>query len=121
MFVNRILSATANLSANVSIITRQNVFAELNSVFTTLETVAKLIGKVPDTDLANIIESDTFVMFKPIDPPDSITLTDNTPITAFKSFSDDNITSTDNGTFFTINKTVVVWGPYSILASSKRS
>ena len=114
MFVNRVLSATANLSANVSVITGQNVFAELNSVFTTLETVVKLIGKVPDTDLANIIESDTFVMYKPIDPPDSITLTDNTPITITKAFSDDNIILADNGTFFTINKTAVVWGPYSI-------
>ena len=114
IFVNRVLTSTANIAANVNIIARQNVYAELNSVFTTLETVAKFIGKVPATDTANIIESDTFVMYKPIDSPDSITLTDNTPITTTKALSDDNITSTDNGTYYTINKTVVVWGPYSI-------
>ena len=115
LFVNRVLTATANLSANVSVITRQNVYADLFSTFSTLETVTKLIGKVPDTDSANVVESETFIMFKPIDPPDSITLTDNTPITTTKALSDDNIASTDNGTYFTINKTVVVWGPYSII------
>ena len=37
LFVNRVISNTANISANVSIETRKNVFLELNSVFTTLD------------------------------------------------------------------------------------
>ena len=78
-----------------------------------METVAKFIGKVPDTDTANIIESNTFEMFKPIEPPDSITLTDVTPITTIKSPSD-NVISTDNGTFFTLNKVARIGLPHFI-------
>jgi len=114
LFVNRVLTSTANIAANVNVVTRQNVFAELNSVFTTLETVTKFVNKIADADNTTIIENETFVMYKPIDPPDSITLTDITPITTVKALSDNNITSIDNGTYYTINKTVVVWGPYSI-------
>jgi len=114
LFVNRVLTSTADLAANVNVVTRQNVFAELNSVFTTLETVTKFVSKIADADNTTIIENETFVMYKPIDPPDSITLTDITPITTTKALSDDNITLTDNGTFYTLNRTVVLWGPYLI-------
>jgi hypothetical protein len=114
LFVNRVLTTTANIAGDVDVVTRHNLFAEINSVFTTLETTTKFIGKVPATDTANIIESETFVMYKPIDPPDSIELTDDTPITTIKALSDDNIASTDDGTYYTINKTVVVWGPHAI-------
>ena len=113
LFANRVVTSTANVSANVEVVSSKNVFTQLNSVFTTLETVAKFIGKVPDTDTANIIESNTFEMFKPIEPPDSITLTDVTPITTIKSPSD-NVISTDNGTFFTLNKVARIGLPHFI-------
>ena len=114
LYVNRVLTTTANLAADISVVSRKNVSAQFNSVFTTLENIAKLIGKVPTTDTANVTESETFVMYKPIDPPDSITLTDTTPITTTKALSDENITSTDNGTFFTFNKVARVGLPHLI-------
>jgi hypothetical protein len=114
LFVNRVLTATADLAANVSVIFKQNVYAELNSVFTTLEDVAKFTSKIADADNTTIIENETFVLYKPIDPPDSITLTDNTPITTIKGLSDNNITSTDDGTFFTMNKVARIGLPHLI-------
>ena len=114
LFVNRVLTTTANITGNISVITRQNVYAELNSVFTTLEDVAKFTGKIADADNTTIIENETFVLYKPIDPPDSITLADDTPITTIKGLSDDNITSTDDGTFFTMNKVARIGLPHLI-------
>ena len=57
LFVNRVLSATANISANVSVITRQNVYADLNSTFTTLEAVGKQVGKLVDLDTISTSEA----------------------------------------------------------------
>ena len=37
MFVNRVISTTANISANITVETRKNVFLQFNSVFTTLD------------------------------------------------------------------------------------
>ena len=42
MFVNRVISTTANISANITVETRKNVFLQFNSVFTTLD--SKLIN-----------------------------------------------------------------------------
>ena len=119
LFVNRVMTTTANIAGDVDVITRRNLFAEINSVFTTLETVTKFIDKIPATDTANIIESNTYVMYKPIDPPDSIELTDTTPITTTKALSDDNITSTDNGTFYTLNKVARVGLPHLITDTNR--
>jgi len=45
LFVNRVLTTTANIAADVSVVTRKNVFSQFNSVFATLDSVAKRIGK----------------------------------------------------------------------------
>jgi hypothetical protein len=113
LFVNRVLTTTANITGDISVITRQNIFAQINSVFTTLENVAKFVDKIADADNTTIIENETFVLYKPVDPPDSITLTDDAPLTTIKALTDDNITSTDDGTYYTFNKTVVIWGPHT--------
>jgi hypothetical protein len=57
LFVNRVLTTTANIAANVSVITRRNVASEFNSVFSTLENTSKLIRKTLDIDITSIEES----------------------------------------------------------------
>jgi hypothetical protein len=53
LFVNRVLSTTADLSAIISVQSRKNVQSELNSVFTTLENLSKVSYKTLDTDTVN--------------------------------------------------------------------
>ena len=102
LFVNRVLFATANISANVSVITGQNVYADLFSTFSTLETVAKLVRKVVDADNVSTTENTVYTITKPIE--DSFSISDNITISITKSLIDNNFEFTDN-TNFTFNKT----------------
>jgi hypothetical protein len=102
LFVNRVLFATANISANVSVITGQNVYADLFSTFSTLETVAKLVSKVVDADNVSTTENTVYTITKPIE--DSFSISDNITISITKSLIDNNFEFTDN-TNFTFNKT----------------
>ena len=56
LFVNRVLSTTADISGIVSVQSRKNVHSELNSVFTTLDTISKVMYKTIDTDTVNLSE-----------------------------------------------------------------
>jgi len=53
LFVNRVLSTTADLSAAISVQSRKNVQSELNSVFAVLENLSKVSYKTLDTDTVN--------------------------------------------------------------------
>jgi hypothetical protein len=86
MFVNRVLSTSANISANVSIVTRQNVYTDLFSTFTTLETVSRLIGKTANTDIINTAENTTYSIAKPIS--DETSITDVVTISIIKNYTD---------------------------------
>jgi hypothetical protein len=100
LFVNRVISTTANLSGNVSVISRKNVYSELNSVFSTLETNIKLVNK-PFDDSVGTAEVNTYVLTKyPIS--DDAPILDNITINVFKTLADDALSSDD--TSFSLNK-----------------
>lgn len=101
LFVDRVISNTADISANVSIQSSKNVEAELNSVFATLETVLKNTNKLL-IDSANVTESSTYLMNKLADT-DTITLSDTVPITIYKVI-DDILTVNDNDYTYNLNK-----------------
>ena len=96
LFVNRVLSATANLSANVSVVSKQNVYADLFSTFSTLETVAKLVSKVADADNVSTTENTVYSITKPLE--DSSTIIDTITISISKAFAD-NTEFSDNNSF----------------------
>lgn len=96
LFVNRVLSATANLSANVSVVSKQNVYADLFSTFSTLETVAKLVSKVVDADNVSTTENTVYSITKPLE--DSSTISDTITISISKAFAD-NTEFSDNNSF----------------------
>jgi len=97
MFVNRVLTATANLSADVSVVTRQNVYADLFSVFSTLETVGKLITKPVDVDNVIATENNTYTLTKPIS--DETSVSDVITISITKVFDEDEVTFSDNSSY----------------------
>ena len=101
LFVNRVMSATANISANVSVITRQNVYADLFSTFSTLETVAKLVSKVADADNVSTTENTVYTITKPLE--DSTTISDTITISMYKVSTDDTTLSDNNS--FTFSRT----------------
>ena len=57
LFVDRVLSATADISGIISVQSRKNVNSELNSVFATLDTVSKVSYKTLDEDTVNLSEA----------------------------------------------------------------
>ena len=89
LFVNRVLSATANLSANVSVVSKQNVYADLFDTFSTLDTVAKLMLKNVDTDNVSTTENTVYTITKPI--TDETTISDIVTISVIKTLTDDFI------------------------------
>ena len=102
LFVDRVLSATADISGIISVQSRKNVNSELNSVFTTLDYVTKLISKVADNDnVVTSAEITSYSLFKPLS--DESTISDVVSISVLKSLTDDTQPS-DSNTFFTFNK-----------------
>jgi hypothetical protein len=57
MFVNRVISTTANISANITVETRKNVFMQFNSTFNALDTSLVALYKNLGTD--NVATTDT--------------------------------------------------------------
>jgi hypothetical protein len=90
LFVNRVLSATADVSANISVVSKQNVYADLFSTFTTLETVAKLMLKTVDADNVSTTEN-------------NFTISDSLTISISKALEDNTEFSDNNN--FTFNRT----------------
>lgn len=95
LFVNRIVSVTADLSANISVISRKNVNSELNSVFSTLDTLSKLLEK-PVDDTVSTSETNIYSLEKPIS--DETTISDIITISVLKDITED-ITLSDNTSF----------------------
>lgn len=94
LFVNRVLSATADISGIINVESGKNVNSELNSVFATLETVSKLIGKVADNDnVVTSAEITSYSLFKPL--LDEVSISDIVTISAFKTITDDAQLSED--------------------------
>ena len=118
MFVNRIVSTTADVSANVSVETRKNVFAQLNSVFSYLDSkVYTLTKPLSDNNINPIesssynltkslsdnltpIESLTYSLSKPIS--DSFTPSDSLTINFGLSLTDNAISFSDSLTSFNL-------------------
>jgi hypothetical protein len=97
LFVNRVLTATADISANVSVVARQNVLAELFSTFSTLETVGKLISKPVGADNVIATEDNIYSLTKPL--TDETSVSDVITISITKSFEDDDVTLSDNTSY----------------------
>ena len=80
LFNNRILSITANLQSNVSVITTSNIFIELRDTFEAIDviTLSNLYERAI-TDNTTFIESNVYLLYKNIDNNDStVSLTDTT-------------------------------------------
>jgi len=71
MFVNRVVSATANISANVTVETRRNVLTQLNSVFNTLDTITVALLKTLVPESANVTDSLSITLYTTINNTDS--------------------------------------------------
>jgi hypothetical protein len=101
LFVDRVLSATADISGIISVQSRKNVNSELNSVFTTLDAASKLIRKLADND--NVITSAEITDYQLTKPlTDDTTISDVITISVFKALTDDLEFSDNN--IFTLNK-----------------
>ena len=95
LFVNRALTSTASISANVEVVSAKNVFTQLNSVFSTLDSKIYQMQK----PLANVTSiSDTFIsldVYKPIS--DTATISESLNITLYlAAFSDSVIMGDEN-------------------------
>ena len=77
LFVNRVISTTANVSANVGVESRKNVFVELSSVFTTLDSAQVALLKNLGTDSASTTDSLTISLARSFTDNSSITDTFN--------------------------------------------
>ena len=80
LFNNRVLSITANLQSNVSVITTSNIFIELRDTFEAIDviTLSNLYERAI-TDNTTFIESNVYLLYKNIDNNDStVSLTDTT-------------------------------------------
>ena len=86
MFVNRVISTTANIAANVSIETRRNVFFELNSVFSTLDSYYLNINK-DLTDNVTLSENLNYNLSKILDT-DQTTISDEVSLNVNLVLSD---------------------------------
>lgn len=101
LFVDRVLSATADISGIISVQSRKNVNSELNSVFTTLDASYKLIRKLADND--NVVTSAEITAYQLTKPlTDNTTISDIITISVIKALTDDLQFSDNN--FFTLNK-----------------
>ena len=95
LFVNRTLAATASVSANVEVVSAKNVFTQLNSVFSTLDSKIYQLQK----PLANVTSiSDNFIsldVYKPIS--DTIDISESLTITQYlAAFTDSVIMGDEN-------------------------
>jgi hypothetical protein len=94
LFVNRALTTIANVSANVEVISAKNVFTQLNSVFSTLDSRAYQLQK----PLANVLNiSDNFIsldVYKPLS--DTVTISESFTLAQYLVAFSDNVTILDS-------------------------
>jgi hypothetical protein len=104
MFVNRVISTTANISANISVETRKNVFLQLNSVFTTLDAAQLLIQKNLGTDTVNVTDSAVVSLLKVFS--DEISLQDSALVSNRLAAIGDDLTPTETLSL-SVNKSII--------------
>ena len=104
MFVNRVISTTANISANITVETRKNVFLQLNSVFTTLDAATILLQKNLGTDTANVSDSVVVSLLKSFN--DDFLLQDSALVSNRLAAIGDDITPTETLTL-SVSKTII--------------
>jgi hypothetical protein len=94
LFVNRALTTIANVSANVEVVSAKNVFTQLNSVFSTLDSRAYQLQK----PLANVLSiSDNFIsldVYKPLS--DTVTISESFTLAQYLVAFSDNVTILDS-------------------------
>ena len=94
LFVNRALTTIANVSANVEVISAKNVFTQLNSVFSILDSKVYQMQK----PLANVTSiSDNFIsldLYKPIS--DTVTISESLTIKQYLAAFTDSVTMADD-------------------------
>ena len=112
LFVNRTLAATASVSANVEVVSAKNVFTQLNSVFSTLDSKVYNLQK----PLANVTSiSDNFIsldVYKPIS--DTVTITESLNLILYLAAFSDSVTMADvNGLVggFNLDDVLESFGP----------
>ena len=93
LFANRSLTSTASVSANVEVVSAKNVFTQLNSMFSTLDSKIYQMQK----PLANVTSiTDSFIsldVYKPIS--DNVTITESLTLVQYLAAFSDNVTLTD--------------------------
>jgi len=99
LFVNRALTTIANVSANVEVVSAKNVFTQLNSVFSTLDSTIYNLQK----PLANVLSiSDSFIsldVYKPV--VDNVTVSESLDLVLYLAAFSDNVTILDTLGFVT--------------------
>jgi hypothetical protein len=105
LFNNRTISATANISANISVITRSNVAIELQDSFNVLDSIAKKINKNFDDNIT--ITDDTLTLtVKPVFTDNALVL-DSANVVLYLSAFTDNISPTESLTIVSAASTVI--------------
>jgi hypothetical protein len=93
LFANRSLTSTASVSANVEVVSAKNVFTQLNSVFSTLDSKIYQMQK----PLANVTSiTDNFIsldVYKPIS--DNVTISESLTLIQYLAAFSDNVTVAD--------------------------
>jgi len=99
LFVNRVLTTTANVSANVEVVSSKNVYTQLNSVFNILDSRVYQLQK----PLANVLSvSDNFIsldVYKPLS--DTVTISESFTLIQYLAAFSDNVTVLESFNFVT--------------------
>lgn len=98
LFNNRILSTTANLQANVSVVTTSNIFIELRDAFEAIDLLSySNLYERAFTDSTNVIlTSNVFALYKNVDNAENIVIVTDTTTGVLQAY---NNTYSDN-TYF---------------------
>ena len=104
MFVNRVISTTANISANITVETRKNVFMQFNSTFNALDTSLVALYKNLGTDGVTTTDTVTVALGKYFS--DDVTPVDDFTIVRYIEAFTDSVEATES-LAFNIGKTIV--------------
>ena len=104
MFVNRVISTTANISANISVETRKNVYLQFNSVFTTLDSTLVTLQQGVIVDSTTVTDTATVALLKTFS--DSVTVSDSALISNKLASILDSLTPSETLTL-QVNKSII--------------
>ena len=92
LFNNRIISANANIKANISVITRSNIFSEVYDTFDVLDNSLKTLYRSFADNTTTALD-DVYTLYKPVNdsltPSDSSSLVINITISDTTSITDE--------------------------------